>query len=164
MMSGTPLLWCVRALHEFFLRDTHSFGHIPQPDGEAGLAGYSLELFSPLQPMLAQSAADPKAALAKTGMAAVEYKIDGARIQVHRRAGDIRVYTRNLRDITDWVPEVVEATAVLDVESIILDGEAIALHDDQRPRPFQVTMSRFGRQLDVASGRAETGNLTPQFS
>jgi DNA ligase-1 len=124
--------------------------------GESGLAGYGLELFTPLQPMLAQSAADPAAALAKTGRAGVEYKIDGARIQVHRRVGNTRVYTRNLRDITDWIPEVVEASAALAVESIILDGEAIALDEGGRPRSFQVTMSRFGRQLEVEQMREQT--------
>ncbi len=118
-------------------------------DGHKGLARYGLEIFSPLQPMLAQTAADPAAALEKTGRAAVEYKIDGARIQVHRAGNDVRVYTRNLRDITDWIPEVVGAVAALEVDTIILDGEAIALDGNGRPRPFQVTMSRFGRQLDV---------------
>ncbi len=124
-------------------------------DGAKGLGSYGLELFSPLRPMLAQTAADTSAALEKTGPAGVEYKIDGARIQVHRKEGEVRVYTRNLRDITDWIPEVVEAAAGLEVESVILDGEAIALDEDGRPRPFQVTMSRFGRQLDVERMRHE---------
>ncbi len=129
--------------------DLAAVGHAALAKGAAGLGTFSLELFSPLQPMLAQSATTVGEALEKSGPAALEYKIDGARIQVHRQGGTVRVYTRNLRDITEWIPEVVEAVAALKVESIILDGEAIALDDDDRPRPFQVTMSRFGRQLDI---------------
>ncbi|NNJ46584.1 MAG: ATP-dependent DNA ligase [Acidimicrobiia bacterium] len=135
--------------------DLAAVGRRALADGAAGLSEFTLELFSPLQPMLAQSAADVPAAFEKTGPAAVEYKIDGARIQVHRAADTIRVYTRNLRDITEWIPEVVEAVAALEVDSTILDGEAIALDGAGRPRPFQVTMSRFGRQLEVDRIRHE---------
>lgn len=135
--------------------DLATVGRVALAEGPAGLAAFGLQLFSPLQPMLAQSAADVEAALEKTGPAAVEYKIDGARIQVHRAADTIRVYTRNLRDITDWIPEVVEAVAALEIDSIILDGEAIALDAAGRPRPFQVTMSRFGRQAEIERMRAE---------
>jgi DNA ligase-1 len=142
--------------------DLGAIGHTALTAGAQGLSAFGLELFSPLQPMLAQTAPDPAAALAKTGPAIVEYKIDGARIQVHRRGPDVRVFTRNLRDISDWTPEIVEAVAALDVDSIILDGEAIALDDDDRPRPFQVTMSRFGRQLEVERMREEIP-LVPFF-
>jgi DNA ligase-1 len=135
--------------------DLAAVGRAALGDGRAGLAEFGLELFSPLQPMLAQSAPDVAAALEKTGRAAVEYKIDGARIQAHRVADEIRVYTRNLRDITGWIPEVVEAVAALEVDSIILDGEAIALDAAGRPRPFQVTMSRFGRQLEIEQMRQD---------
>jgi DNA ligase-1 len=135
--------------------DLAGVGRTALADGASGLDRFSLELFSPLQPMLAQTATDIATALEKTGPAAVEYKIDGARIQVHRVGGEVRVYTRNLRDITDWIPELVEAVAALEVDSIILDGEAIALDEAGRPRPFQVTMSRFGRQLEIDRMRAE---------
>jgi DNA ligase-1 len=94
--------------------------------------------------MLAQIAESAGEALARVGAAAVEWKLDGARLQVHRRGAEVRAFTRNLADITDRVPEVVEATLALPVEAVVLDGEAIALRDDGRPEPFQVTMSRFG--------------------
>ena len=93
---------------------------------------------------VAQPAADVADALGKISPAAAEYKLDGARIQVHRDDKRVAVYTRNLRNVTSAVPEVVAAVQALPLESVILDGEAIALRPDGRPHPFQVTMSRFG--------------------
>ncbi len=98
----------------------------------------------PVLPMLAASAASASAALSTTGEASVEYKLDGARIQVHRAGDDIRVFTRNLADITHRVPEVVEVVRGLPVHDVILDGETLSLDEDGAPRPFQETMSRFG--------------------
>jgi len=117
-------------------------------DGAAGLARFGLKLFRPLQPMLAQAADDVAATLAQLGEAAFEYKLDGARIQVHRAGDEVRVFSRQLNDVTVAVPEVVEAARRLPLRDAILDGEAIAL-------PFQVTMRRFGRKLDVQRLRAE---------
>ncbi len=117
--------------------------------GEAGLATFALQPFHPLQPMLADSAPSVVEALAALGEASLEYKLDGARIQVHKADDQVRVYSRNLRDVTAAVPEVVAVTRVLPARSIVLDGEAIAFHPDGRPRPFQDTMRRFGRTLDV---------------
>jgi DNA ligase-1 len=113
-------------------------------EGAAGLAGFRLEVGRPLQPMLASTAPDVAAALEKTGPAAVEWKLDGARIQVHRDGGDVAIFTRTLDEVTPRLPEVVEAALALPVRSIVLDGEAIALREDGRPHPFQVTGSRFG--------------------
>lgn len=119
--------------------------------GAAGLARFSLELFRPLQPMLAQTADGVSDALARLeGEAALEWKLDGARIQVHRAGERVRVFTRQLNDVTAAVPEVVEAALRLPIDSIVLDGEALALQQSGRPQPFQVTMRRFGRRLDVA--------------
>jgi len=112
--------------------------------GAPALAEFRLTLFRPVQPMLAQPAADVADAMAKVSPAAAEYKLDGARIQVHRDDKRVAVYTRNLRNVTSAVPEVVAAVQALPLESVILDGEAIALRPDGRPHPFQVTMSRFG--------------------
>jgi ATP-dependent DNA ligase I len=116
-------------------------------EGRAGLARFRLEVLRPIQPMLAQTAEDTADALGRLGRAAVEWKLDGARIQVHRLGDDVRVFTRNLADVTDRVPEVVRAILALPVEAIVLDGEAIALGEDGRPRPFQVTMGRFGTRV-----------------
>jgi len=104
--------------------------------------------------MLAQPAKDIDAALASLGTALLEWKLDGARVQVHKQANHVRVFTRNLNEVTDRVPEIVEALADLP-HDFILDGEAIALRADSRPHPFQVTMRRFGRRLDVEAQRAE---------
>jgi len=130
--------------------------------GEAGLARFRIELFRPLQPMLAQTADDVEDALGHLGTAALEYKLDGARIQVHRRGDRVRVYTRNLREVTPAVPEVVEAVRALPAGEVLLDGEVLALRPDGTPLPFQVTMRRFGRKLDVAAMRSELP-LSPFF-
>jgi DNA ligase-1 len=126
-------------------------------DGGAGaLAAFRLTLFRPLQPMLAQTAEDVDDALTRIRPAAVEWKLDGARIQVHRSGDEIRVYTRNLADVTHRVPDVVDATAALPIDAAILDGEAIALRPDGRPHAFQTTMSRFGSRLEVERQRGST--------
>ncbi len=122
-------------------------------DGAAGLGQFDVQLLRPLQPMLAQTADDVDNALATLGTAAVEVKLDGARIQVHKSGDDVRVYTRRLNDVSHACPEVVESVRALDAESLILDGEVIALKKDGRPYPFQVTMRRFGRRLDVGAMR-----------
>ncbi|HVV83647.1 MAG TPA: ATP-dependent DNA ligase [Kofleriaceae bacterium] len=124
-------------------------------DGAAGLARFSIQLFRPLLPMLASPAEDVADALAQLGTAAFEHKLDGVRLQIHRDAGEIRVFTRGLNDVTALVPEVIEAVRALPLRRAILDGEAIALRADRRPWPFQTTMRRFGRSGDDPALRAE---------
>src|SRR5580700_3035610 len=123
--------------------------------GEAGADEYSIRLFQPVQPMLAQTAEDVVEALDNLGEASLEYKLDGARIQVHKSGNEVRVFSRALNDVTDAVPEIVEAARALPVNNAILDGEALSLKTDGRPQPFQITMRRFGRKLDVERMRAE---------
>ena len=130
--------------------------------GEAGLSELRVQLFRPLQPMLAQPASDVADALAQLEHAALEHKLDGARIQAHRDGDEVRVYSRQLNEVSAAVPEVVELVRSLPVRSVVLDGEAIALHDGGRPRPFQVTMRRFGRKLERDALRRELP-LTPFF-
>jgi DNA ligase-1 len=99
--------------------------------------------------MLAQTATSVADALDRLGGTAVlEAKLDGVRIQVHRRGGDVRVFTRSLDEVTARLPEVVDAVLALPVSTLIADGEALALKPDGRPHPFQVTASRFGRRSD----------------
>jgi DNA ligase-1 len=105
--------------------------------------------------MLAQPADDVADAMARLGTAALEWKLDGARVQVHKAQDRVGVYTRNLNDVTASVPEIVEAVAALPAGELVLDGEAIALDAAGAPRPFQETMRRFGRKLDVDRLRAE---------
>ncbi|ONI77102.1 ATP-dependent DNA ligase [Actinosynnema sp. ALI-1.44] len=112
--------------------------------GEAALAAFKLEVGRPVRPMLASPAESLDAALAELGEVIVEYKMDGARIQVHKDGDEVHVYTRTLREITASVPELVELVLGLPCRSVVLDGETLALRDDGKPRPFQETMSRFG--------------------
>jgi len=123
-------------------------------EGAAGLARFRLRLLEPVQPMLASPAADVGEALAELGEAALEWKLDGARVQVHKDGDEVRIFSRTLRDVTPAVPEVVEAVRALPARALVLDGEAIALRPDGTPEAFQVTMSRFGRKLDASALRA----------
>jgi DNA ligase 1 len=124
-------------------------------EGAPGLSRFRLTVLRPVLPMLAQSAANPAEALAKVaGPVSVEWKLDGARLQIHRLGDDVRAFTRTLADVTDRVPEIVEAIRGLPARAIVLDAEAIALRGSGRPYPFQATMSRFGSQLEVDRHRA----------
>jgi len=131
-------------------------------EGASALAGYRLELFRPVQPMLASPAEDTGATFERMERALLEYKLDGARIQAHRQGDDVRVFSRLLNDVTASVPELVETVQALPARSLVLDGEILALGDDGRPRSFQITMSRFGRRLKVDQARASVP-LTPFF-
>jgi len=115
-------------------------------EGESGLAAFRLELMTPVRAMLAQPAESIEAAFATVPAAVVDWKLDGARVQVHRQDDVVRVFSRQLNECTGAVPEVVDAARGLPCDNVILDGEVIALRDDGRPHPFQVTMRRFGRK------------------
>ncbi|MBA3444302.1 MAG: ATP-dependent DNA ligase [Gemmatimonadales bacterium] len=128
----------------------------------AELAAFATVLFRPLHPMLAGSAEDASEAIEELGEAALEYKLDGARIQIHKSGDQVAVYSRRLNDVTAAVPEVVELIRALPARELILDGEVIALRANGTPYPFQTTMSRFGKRLDVARARGEVP-LTPFF-
>jgi len=131
--------------------------------GESMLARYRIQLFRPLQPMLAQTAETPEQALGEIGGPAVfEYKLDGVRIQVHKDGSEVRVFTRQLSDVTAAVPEVVERVRALGSSSLVLDGEVLSLRPDGAPEAFQTTMRRFGRKLDVEEMR-RSQPLVPFF-
>jgi DNA ligase-1 len=123
--------------------------------GEAGLDQYDIQLFRPVQPMLAQTAEDVSSALADLGESALEFKFDGARVQVHKSGDDVVAFSRRLNDVTAAVPEIVDAVRALPARDLILDGEVLSLNPDGRPQPFQITMRRFGRKLDVERMRTE---------
>jgi DNA ligase 1 len=122
-------------------------------EGKAGLARFSVELFRPIRPMLAQTAVDVADVLLRLRQASFEYKLDGARVQVHKSGREVRLFTRELNDVTDAAPEIVDTVSNLDVDEVIFDGEAIAFRPDGMPQPFQMTMRRFGRKVDVAAMR-----------
>jgi DNA ligase-1 len=140
--------------------DLGAVAELAMTSGREGLAGVGLQVGRPIQPMLAQPAPDIASALARIAPAAVEWKLDGARIQVHRDGGEVGVFTRSLDDVTARLPEVVEAALALPARSAVLDGEVIALRPDGRPHPFQVTASRVGSSVGVEEGRARLP-LTP---
>ncbi|WP_415961057.1 ATP-dependent DNA ligase [Streptomyces sp. 021-4] len=123
-------------------------------EGPDALAGFRLTVGRPVQPMLAHTATSVTEAVDKLGPCAVEEKLDGIRVQVHRDGDRVRAYTRTLDDITDRLPELVTAVAALETGRFILDGEVIALGEDGRPRPFQETAARVGSRRDVAAAAA----------
>jgi DNA ligase 1 len=158
--AGVPVADVRRAL--MLTGDLGAVASLALGEGRKALAEVGLVVLRPLQPMLAGTAEDVSSALERISPAIVEWKLDGARIQVHRTGDEVRVFTRNLADVTSRVPEIVSAVRELPVESAILDGEAIALRPDGRPLPFQVTMSRFGSRVDV-DRLAEDIPLSPFF-
>ena len=122
-------------------------------EGVDALRAVEMEVLRPVHPMLAATAASVAAAITETGPAAVEYKLDGARVQVHREGDVVRVFTRNLNEVTDRLPLIVEAALGFDATSFVLDGEALGVDDEGRPLRFQDTMSSFG--ADAAGTGAE---------
>jgi DNA ligase-1 len=131
--------------------------------GATGLAEITLEVLRPISPMLAASAPNVHDATASEGPWSVERKLDGIRIQAHKRGGEVRVFTRSLDDITERLPEVVEVIAALPADSLVLDGEAIALRPDGRPQPFQITGARTASSKDPVQLRAQTPLTTYVF-
>jgi DNA ligase-1 len=117
-----------------------------EADPVAALSAVSLRVGRPVRPMLAAAAATVTAAMERISPAAVEWKIDGVRVQLHKSGAEVRVFTRTLDDITDRVPELAEAAMSLTATAAVLDGEAVALHSGGRPRPFQVTSARAASQ------------------
>jgi DNA ligase 1 len=132
-------------------------------DGQAGLDTVHLTVLRPVQPMLAQTAETVAEALELVGgTASVEWKLDGARIQLHRDHDEVRIYTRNLNEVTDRLHGVVAMARSLAVRQIVLDGEAIgwtSALEDAKPEVFQETMSRFSRQ---AAGEGDGVTLDPR--
>lgn len=128
----------------------------------AALRAFRLQVGRPLRPMLAASAPTVAAAFERVSPAAVEWKIDGIRIQVHRQGGEVRVFTRTLDDITPRLPEITRAVLASPAETLVLDGEAIALDAAGRARPFQVTASRAGTQA-APGQKTPAVPLTPFF-
>jgi DNA ligase 1 len=120
-------------------------------EGRAGLEAVGLEVLRPVQPMLASTAPDVADAIGGLGLSSVEWKLDGIRLQVHKRGDAVRIFTRNLNEITDRMPEVVEVIRRLPAEQVVLDGEALTLTEDLRPQAFQDVMSRVGRRTGERS-------------
>lgn len=151
LATGVPATAIRRAL--MMAGDLPAVTRAALAGGTAALDAFRIHPLVPLRPMLAQSAADVGEALDRLGEAAFEFKLDGARIQVHKADGEVRIFSRRMNDVTAAVPEVVEHIAGLPSSGLILDGETLALRADGCRYPFQVTMRRFGRRLDIATAR-----------
>ncbi len=149
-VTGVPLPEVRRAaMYESNLGAVALIGH---ETGAAGLQQFQLQVMSPVAPMLAQVAEDVDEALETlAGDVAFEWKMDGARIQVHKQGEAVRIFTRNLNEVTNAIPEIAGAARALPASELVLDGEAIAFGPSGRPHSFQTTMRRFGRKLDVAT-------------
>ncbi|HEY8524826.1 MAG TPA: ATP-dependent DNA ligase [Acidimicrobiales bacterium] len=136
-------------------------------EGAPGLEAIGLTLLRPVQPMLAQSASDVADALtqaraaAPDGLVSVEWKLDGARIQVHRDGSEVRIFTRNLNDVTDRLPGIVELVKRFPAERLLLDGEAIGLSEDEAPELFQDVISRFSRERPTGDADGSGGAEPP---
>ncbi len=124
-------------------------------DGSAGLDRFRLAVGTPLRPMLASPSAGIDDAMTALGRAALEWKIDGVRVQVHRSHDDVRIFTRSLDDITVRLPEIVQTVLDLSVTSVVLDGEAIALDPSGRPQPFQLTSARIAKTSGSGPARVD---------
>ncbi|MEO1335571.1 MAG: ATP-dependent DNA ligase, partial [Myxococcota bacterium] len=133
--------------------DLGAIAHAALNEDAASLDRFKLSIFTPIQPMLAQTAETVEDALERLETAAFELKLDGARVQVHKDGDEVRVYSRRLNEVTPAVPEVVEVVRSLPAQRLIVDGETIALTPEGRPLPFQTTMRRYGRRLDVEAMR-----------
>jgi DNA ligase-1 len=142
--------------------DVAAVARLALTEGEPALRAAAMRLMRPIHPMLATSADDLSQALEALDAPTLEYKLDGARVQVHKAGDEVRVFSRRLNDVTASVPEVVTLVRELPARDLVLDGEALALDADGFPHPFQVTMRRFGRVRDVESLRNRLP-LTPFF-
>ncbi|MBD8869589.1 ATP-dependent DNA ligase [Nocardioides donggukensis] len=153
--AGVPVAAVRRAA--MLTGSTSGIAELALTEGEQGLAALRIEAGRPVLPMLAASAPDVTAAVEKLGEVpvAVDWKLDGIRIQAHRVDGEVRLVTRSLDDITHRLPEVVRVVSDLPGDRLVLDGEAIAIGPDGRPLPFQDTASRTASTDGVA--------ITPYF-
>ena len=144
---------------------THVAAEVAARGGQAALEEVGLVVGRPLRPMLAGSAKTTDEALASMagGPLLVDGKLDGIRVQVHRRDGEVTIFTRSLDEVTERLPEVVEAVTALPGGDLVLDGEAIVLQEGGRPAPFQVTGSRTASSVDVERLRAEVPLTTFLF-
>jgi DNA ligase-1 len=140
--AGVPTDLSRRAL--MLSGDLTEMARIALTDGESGLRAVSFELFRPILPMLASTSASVEEALTGAELSSVEWKLDGIRIQIHRRGEDVRIYTRNLNEITESLPGIVAAVRRLPLRQAVLDGEALWMTADG-PASFQDTASRIDR-------------------
>lgn len=152
--AGVPLE-AVRTAH-MFLGDIGLVAEIALVEGVDGLRSRGLRLLAPMKPMLAELGEDPDDVLAEHGgQTAVEYKLDGARIQIHRKGDKVRIFSRRLSDVTSSLPEIVAIGKALPASEFLLEGEVVAVDADGKPLPFQDLMRRFRRLHGIAAAQEE---------
>ncbi len=139
-----------------FLGDLGLVAEIALFEGAEGLRSHGLRLLAPMKPMLAEIAEDLDEVLSEHGgQTAIEYKLDGARIQIHRKGDRIRIFSRRLSDVTESLPEIVEIAKSLPASEFLLEGEVVAVDADGKPLPFQDLMRRFRRVHGIAAAQEE---------
>lgn len=151
--SNIPLQLIRQAF--MFSSDIGEVARVALEEGIQGLSRFKPRLFHPIAPMLANTAEKEEDPLIRWGKVACEFKIDGARIQIHKEREDVRVFTRNLKEVTESIPEIIELARGLPLNQAIFEGEIFAIKPDGRPMPFQITMRRFGRIQDVENLKKE---------
>ena len=161
--SGVSAASVRRAL--MLVGDLGETAGIALTEGGPGLEAVGFQVFRPIRPMLASTADGAASVVADLGRCSVEWKLDGIRIQVHRRGDDVRIWTRNLNDVTDRLGEVADVVRGLGVEVAALDGEVLGLADDLGPAAFQDTMGRVGTRStgESAPSRSESVRVRPMF-
>lgn len=136
--------------HAYMLKgDLPGVAALAMSAGTSGLRAVRLSVGTPVQSMLAQTAEDVGSAVDAVTRALLDYKMDGARVQVHKAGPDVAVFSRQQNDVSGRVPELIEAVTALPARDLVLDGEVIAFDSSGRPLPFQTTMRRFGRRQNV---------------
>ncbi|MEM2925332.1 MAG: ATP-dependent DNA ligase [Methanocellales archaeon] len=139
-----------------FTGDLGLIARIARDEGNSGLEKLNVVLFRPVKMMLAQLAREISSAIEEMdGVAAVEWKYDGARVQIHKQGEKVAIYSRKLEDVTSSLPDVVELLKSIDAKEVILDGEVIAIASNGKPRPFQDILKRFRRKFDVLEMAAQ---------
>jgi DNA ligase-1 len=139
-----------------FAGDVGRLARIALTQGESGLTALSIQLFEPVRPMLAELGDSPAGVLAEHGgQTAVEFKLDGVRIQIHRSGLEVRIFSRRLTEVTQSIPEIVEWARSVEADNFLVEGEVIAVDPHGRPRPFQEVMRRMTRVHDIEAARTE---------
>ncbi len=149
----------------------HAYMHTPdigklfmyvRKKGKAGIKHIGVRIFKPVRPMLAQIADSVDEIFKEYDDFALEYKLDGVRIQLHKQNDKVKIFSRHLKDITLHFPELVETAQKLNVKECILDGEAIGIDSQGRPLPFQILAKRTTRKKDIEMMRRRI-HVVPQF-
>ncbi len=134
-----------------FSGDLGEVTRIALTEGKSGLKGINIQLFKPIQPMLAELAGEFDEVFAEHGgKSALEYKFDGARVQIHKKGDEVRIFSRRLSEVTKSLPEIVELIREkVKTEEALVEGEVVALGENEKPLPFQELMRRFRRVHDI---------------